>query len=91
MVGVQRKIRTHLDLLSIPRIWGQKCRSGGIDVDVILGNCTKLFVANYKLFVVWFCHDDGFLPRLTGILLTQCYYHRRTRLNAITRLCICSL
>ena len=34
----QRKIRTHLDLLSIPRLWGQKCHLY-IDVDVILGNC----------------------------------------------------
>ena len=39
----KRKIRTHVDLLSIPRLWGQKCHSC-IDVDVILGNCTKLFV-----------------------------------------------
>ena len=32
-----------LDLLSIPRLWGQKCHSC-IDVDVIRGNCTKRFV-----------------------------------------------
>ena len=30
-----------------------------------------------------------FLPGI--ILLTQCYYHRGTRLNAMKRFCICSL
>ena len=34
-------------------------------------------------------HNGGFLPDI--ILLTQCYYHRGTRLNAIKRLCVCSL
>ena len=34
-------------------------------------------------------HDGGFLPGI--ILLTQCYYHRGTRLNAMKRFCICSL
>ena len=34
-------------------------------------------------------HNDGFLPGI--ILLTQCYYHRGTRLNAMKRFCICSL
>ena len=33
-------------------------------------------------------HNGGFLPGI--ILLTQCYYHRGTRLNA-ERFCICSL
>ena len=33
-------------------------------------------------------HNGGFLPGI--ILLTQCYYHRGTRLNAM-RFCICSL
>ena len=28
-------------------------------------------------------HNDGFLPGI--ILLTQCYYHRGTRLNAMKR------
>ena len=35
-------------------------------------------------------HNDGFLPG-NIILLTQCYYHRGTRLNAMKRFCICSL
>ena len=34
-------------------------------------------------------HNGGFLPGI--ILLTQCYYHRRTCLNTMKRLCICSL
>ena len=34
-------------------------------------------------------HNGGFLPGI--ILLTQCYYHRGTRLNAMKRFCICSL
>ena len=34
--------------------------------------------------------NNGFLPDI--ILLTQCYYHRGTRLNAMMkRFCICSL
>ena len=34
-------------------------------------------------------HNDGFLPVIT--LLTQCYYHLGTRLNAMKRFCLCSL
>ena len=34
-------------------------------------------------------HNSGFLPGI--ILLTQCYYDRRTRFNAMKRFCICSL
>ena len=33
--------------------------------------------------------NDGFLPDI--ILLTQCHYHRGTRLNAMKRFCLCSL
>ena len=33
-------------------------------------------------------YDGGFLPGI--ILSTQCYYHRGTRLNAMTRFCIFS-
>ena len=35
-------------------------------------------------------YNGGLLPDII-ILLTQCYYHRRTRLNAMKRFCICSL
>ena len=36
-------------------------------------------------------HNGGFLPDIIK-LLTQCYYHRGTRLNAMKRFCIiCSL
>ena len=34
-------------------------------------------------------YNDGLLPDM--ILLTQCYYHRGTRLNAMKRFCLCSL
>ena len=34
-------------------------------------------------------HNGGFLPGI--ILLTQCYHHWGTRLNAMKRFCICSL
>ena len=34
-------------------------------------------------------HNGELLPDI--ILLTQCYYHRETRLNAMKRFCICSL
>ena len=34
-------------------------------------------------------HSGGFLPGI--ILLTQCYNHWGTRLNAMKRFCICSL
>ena len=34
-------------------------------------------------------YDGGFLPDI--ILLTQCYYHWRTRLNVMKRFCVCSL
>ena len=35
-------------------------------------------------------HNGGFLPGII-LLLTQCYYHRGTRLNAMKRFCFCSL
>ena len=38
---------------------------------------------------VQYLYNMGLLPSI--ILLTQCYYHRGTRLNAVKRLCICSL
>ena len=34
-------------------------------------------------------HNGGFLPGI--ILLTQCYYHRGTRVNVMKRVGICSL
>ena len=34
-------------------------------------------------------YKGGLLPDI--ILLTQCYYHRETRSNAMKRFCICSL
>ena len=34
-------------------------------------------------------YNGGLLPDI--ILLTQCYFHRGIRLNAMKRFCICSL
>ena len=34
-------------------------------------------------------YNGGLLPDI--ILLTQCYFHRGTRLNAMKRFCVCSL
>ena len=34
-------------------------------------------------------YNGGLLPDI--ILLTPCYYHRETRLNAMKRFCLCSL
>ena len=34
-------------------------------------------------------YNDGHLPDI--ILLTQCYYHRGTHLNAMKMFCLCSL
>ena len=34
-------------------------------------------------------YNGGLLPDIKP--LTQCYYHRGTRLNAMKRFCICSL
>ena len=34
-------------------------------------------------------YNGGLIPGI--ILLTQCYFHRGTRLNAMKRFCICSL
>ena len=34
-------------------------------------------------------YNGGLLPDI--ILLTQCHYHRRTRVNAMKRFCLCSL
>ena len=34
------------------------------------------------------CSDGGFLADI--VLLTQCYYHRGTRLNAMKRFCVFS-
>ena len=48
-------------------------------------NLTLLFQQQYK----YIQYNGGLLPDV--ILLTQCYYHRGTLLNAIKRFCICSL
>ena len=80
---------------------GFYCEDNKIDALVLLHIITNLFYYVLKMFCfvfVW-CpctainasvqHNGGFLPEI--ILLTQCYYHRGTRLNAMKRFCICSL
>ena len=44
--------------------------------------CMAIYVINVQ-------YNGGLLHDI--ILLTQCYYHRGTRLNAMKRFCICSL
>ena len=61
---------------------------------VLVVVCTTMFLSN-----LFWCpcmainlsvqYNGGFLPDI--ILLTQCYYHRGTRLNAMTRFCFSSL
>ena len=46
-------------------------------------------VPAWRLMEVSAQHNGGFLPDM--MLLTQCYYHRGTRLKAMKRLCFCSL
>ena len=46
-------------------------------------------VPAWRLINVSVLRNGGFLP--VNILLTQCYYHRGTRLNTMKRFCICSL
>ena len=53
--------------------------------------CHRSFFNNCKdnkLIVLSVQYDDGLLPDI--ILLTQCYYHRETRLDAMKRFCLCS-
>ena len=67
---------------------------------MLLQPCLKMyyiFSVLFLLFVWCSCmainasvqYNSGLLPGI--ILLPQCYYHRGTRLNAMKRLCICSL
>ena len=44
---------------------------------------------NYMAINVNVQYNGGFLPDI--VLLTQCYLHRGTCLNAMKRFCICSL
>ena len=65
---------------------------------ILLLPCLMMYCTNLSSLFFW-CpcmainvtvqYNGGFLPDI--ILLTQGYYHRGTRLNAMTRFCICSL
>ena len=48
-----------------------------------------LGVPAWRLMQVYIQYNGGLLPDI--IMLTQCYYHRGTRLNAIKRFCLRSL
>ena len=56
-----------------------------------------LYIGLWLLFFWYPCmainvsvqYNGGLLPDI--ILLTRCYYHRGTPLNALKRFCICSL
>ena len=73
-------------------------KSSAVLVSIIVSDLSLLF--DDALFCLPFCwcpcmainvsvqYDGGFLPDI--ILLTQCYYHRGTRLNAMKRFCIFS-
>ena len=67
---------------------------------VLLLPCVMVYYIVSVLFLLFFwcpCmtinvsvqYNGGLLPDI--ILLTRCYYHRGTRLNAMKRFCICSL
>ena len=67
---------------------------------ILLLPCLMVYYIVSVLFLLFFwcpCmainvsvqYNGGLLPDI--ILLTQCYYHRGTRLNAMKRFCICSL
>ena len=49
----------------------------------------KFFLCPCMAINVGVQYNGGLL--LDIILLTQCYYHRGTRLNAMKRFCLCSL
>ena len=55
-------------------------------VDVLLLFCVRCPCMAINVSVRY---DGGLLPDI--ILLTECYYHRGTRLNAMKRFCLCSL
>ena len=67
---------------------------------ILLLPCVMVYYIASGLFLLFFwcpCmaiyvnvqYNGGLLPDI--ILLTQCYFHRGTRLNAMKRFCICSL
>ena len=56
--------------------------------------CTVVMLGCYDKWLCMVIHisvqyNGGLLPDI--ILLTQCYFYRGTRLNALKRFCICSL
>ena len=79
-------------------------RLKAITIIIFDGTIIILFLTDFIMYYnVLFClvwcpcvainvsvqRNGGFLPDI--ILLTQCYYHRGTRLNTMKKFCICSL
>ena len=67
---------------------------------ILLLPCVMVYcIVSGVLFMFFWClcmainvsvqYNGGLLPDI--ILLTQCYFHRGTRLNAMKIFCICSL
>ena len=76
------------------------CRAACLCNSILLLSCLMVYYIVSVLFLLFFwcpCmainvsvqYNGGLLPDV--ILLTQCYYHRGTRLNAMKRFCIYSL
>ena len=62
--------------------------SSAVRVSIIVLFCLPFCWCPCMAINVSVQYDGGFLPDI--ILLTQCYYHRGTRLNAMKRFCIFS-
>ena len=58
-------------------------------IDVLHFFVFAVFLVSCMAINVSVQYNGGLLPDI--ILLTQCYYHRGTRLIAMKRCCICSL
>ena len=69
---------------------------------ILLLPCVMVYYIVSVLFLLFFwcpCmainvsvqYDGWLLPDIIILLSTQCYFHRGTRLNAMKRLCTCSL
>ena len=57
--------------------------------NIVSGVLLMFFWCPYMAINVSVQYNGGLLPDIT--LLTQCYFHRGTGLNAMKRFCICSL
>ena len=90
--------RTHVP--TCQRLHGTSELPGRLCNSIVLLPCVMVYYVFSVLFLLFlWCscmtingsvqYNGGLLPNI--ILLTQCYFHRGTRLNAMKRFCICSL